>query len=62
MNTADYCARARELYAEYLALKGTSHGSIQVADGQLIQVERAVREAHRRWQEHIKDCYECKGK
>ena len=52
MNTADYCPEARELYAEYLALKERSWG--------LVQVERAVRDALRRWQEHIRDCKACK--
>ena len=54
MNTADYCARARELYGEYLMWKAYGW------DG-YAKVQQQIIRSYRAWQEHIKDCYECGG-
>jgi len=56
MNTGDYCSEGRELYSTWLSwYKYKSHGG-----SQLVQTERAIREAWRLWQEHRDNCEQCK--
>jgi len=59
MNTADYCAEGRELYAEYKAwlIYGESDWGMI-----MLQVARARNDAYRRFKEHVNGCPICSRK
>jgi len=58
MNTADYCAEGRELYETFMHWK-YYHWKDWGVPGD-IRLERAERDAYRRFKEHVDKCDQCK--